>query len=329
MLPQRIDMPEHAFYAGVTQLKQSRPETGSVTDRLTDIVDQLRSNRREIFAELMKHPDSLLDGVCKLSFGTMPARWVVLNFADHDEEHLIQLTDTLQNVPRWHRTKAHILLGAAEATRGALLATLAGLGDDDLDVVPESPSGEWSLRQTLSHIIFVEHAYRIDVLHAVEHFKSGEAFDELPDIDLPYNYPEATFAELIGKLDAARDQTLEELHHVDDADLRAPTIWDGLRVDANFLMMRLAHHEREHTAHIQKWRVQAGRQQTEFQRLLGLGWVTHGRLRSQLAGVSDDTLQQKPFKGEWSAAEILEHLHAADHVIKRNIDMANIEKGTR
>lgn len=300
-----------------------------MTDTLTDILDQLRRSRREVFAELMKHPDSLLDGICKLSFGSVPARWVVLNFADHDEEHLVQLVHTLQSVPGWHRSKANILLGAAEATRGALLATLTGLGDDDLDVIPESPAGEWSLRQTLSHIIFVEHAYRIDVLHAIEHFKSGEAFDDLPDVDLPYNYPEASFTELIGKLDAARDQTLEELQHVDDADLQAPTIWDGLRVDVNFLMMRLAHHEREHTAHIQKWRVQTGRHQTEFQRLLGQGWITHGRLRRQLAGVDEDALQQKPFEGEWSAAEILEQLLAADHVIKRNINMATMEEGTR
>jgi hypothetical protein len=292
------------------------------------VLNRLRENRRAVFADLLGYPDEHLDGVCNLSFGTVPARWTVLNFADHDEEHLIQLIDTLHEVPGWRWSKAHTLLGAAEATRGALLATLVGLGDDDLDVAPESPAGEWPLRQTLSHIFFVEHAYRIDCLHAIEHFTAGKSFEELPDIDLPHNYPDAAFDDLIAMLDAAREQTLSDLHNVEDEHLHAPTFWDGVAVDVNFLMMRLAHHEREHTAHIQKWRVQTARHQTEFQRLLGLGWVTHGRLRGQLAGVTDDTLQQKPLAGEWSVADILEHLQAADHVIKRNIDIATLEKGT-
>jgi hypothetical protein len=300
-----------------------------VSDQIPALLNRIRENRRAIYADLLRYPDEHLDGSCTLGFGAVPARWTVLNFADHDEEHLIQLTDTLQNVPGWRRSRAQLLLGAAEATRGALLATLIGLGDDDLDVVPETPAGEWPLRQTLSHIIFVEHAYRIDCVHAIEHFRAGSSFEELPDIDLPHNHPDASFDDLIEMLDTAREQTLSDLQDVEDEHLQAPTFWDGAAVDTNFLMMRLAHHEREHTAHIQKWRVQTARHQTGVQRLLGLGWVTHGRLRALLAGVDEGTLQQKPFEGEWSPAEVIEHFLTADDVIRGNINVATMEKGTR
>lgn len=297
-----------------------RTDTSNVDDNILQRLDDLRRSRREEFTELLNLPDHWMGRVSSYHGQPISVQWIALRYADHDEEHAIQMADTLQHYPGWKQNKVHQILAVNEVTQGELLAALEGLTDDDLDVEPVEPAGEWSLRQTLSHIIFVEHAYRIDILDAIKHFDAGEPVTELVDVDLPQLYPDDTLAELIGRLDAARDQTIRELAGIDERYLAAQTRWDNLDVDVNFLMMRLGHHVREHHAHIRKWRVQTGKHPSEMARLLGLSWVAQGYIRGQLIGATEEIANAQPIAGAWSAAEILDHLQTANPYFRQRIE---------
>lgn len=289
---------------------------------LQSVLHDMRTTRRAIFGELANTPEKHLNKMTDWFFGHTPARNVFLCIADHDEEHGLQLENTLRSMLGWQPTYAQQILGAAEVTRGALLGAVVGLADADLDVVPVDPAGEWPLRQTLAHAIATEHSYRMNTLYSVKRQRAGEPLGELPGRGDESEFLNLSLDAMLIELDSARDQTIAELSGLSDDDLRAPTVWSGIDVNVNYRLMRFSHHEREHTAQIQKWRVQAGKPQTDAQRLLGLAWQTHGVLRSHLVGVPEEIFNQDPSNGEWSPRQILAHVADDDGYFKRMIDAA-------
>lgn len=293
-----------------------------MTASLQNVLNEIRTTRREMFVHLAQVPENHLVKMTRWGYGPTDARYMFLRFADHDEEHGLQIEHTLRSMLGWQPSHAQIILGAAERTRGDLLASLVGLTDDDLDVVPDVPAGEFSLRQTLSHVLYVEHAYRYDVLHALERQRAGEPFGDYPDVDVPCEYPDSSLDDLLTRLDDARDQTLRDLSTCTDEELRAPAKWGKLELDVNWLLMRFAHHEREHVAQIEKWRVQTGRIATDAQRLLGQSWRTHGTVRGYLVGVDDELFTRDPGNGEWSVQECMNHMSGSDGFFKRMIEAA-------
>jgi hypothetical protein len=134
-------------------------------------------------------------------------------------------------------------------------------------------------------------------------------------------------AGFLTRLDAARELALAALADIEDADLPAPTIWADRDVDVNFRLLRFAHHEREHTAHILKWRQQVGRAPTEAQHLLGLAWQARGVLQSHLVGVPDDLLDAEPPHGDGTIRHTLEHIIGSEKFIRRQIETAQERPG--
>ena len=293
-----------------------------MTSKLQSVLDDIRSTRRELFASLAQTPEEQLNKMTRWGYGPTDARYMCLRFSDHDEEHGLQIEHTLRSMLGWQPSHAQLILGAAERTRGDLLAALVGLTDDDLDVAPVEPAGEWPLRKTLAHALATEHSYRINTLHAVERHRAGEPHGDLPARGDETGFSNLSLDELLAGLDAARNQTLNVLSSLSDEDLSAPAIWSGLELDVNFRLMRFSHHEREHTAQIQKWRVQTGRPQSDAQRLLSLAWQTHGAVRGYLVGVQDDVFTRDPGNGEWSVAECMAHMQEADGFFKEMIEVA-------
>jgi hypothetical protein len=282
----------------------------------------IRSTRRQIFARLADTPEDHLNRMTRWGRGPADARYLFLRFSDHEEEHAIQVEHTLRNLLKWQPTKLQMVLGTAEQTRGDLLATLVGLTDDDLDVAPVEPEGEWTLRQILAHLVAVEHSYRINTLYAVEQFRNGRPHGDLPGHNDPTRWLTHNFDELLDELDAARSQTLAEVGGLPDDVLPAPAVWSGISLDVNFRLMRFSHHEREHAAHIRKWRVQTGKHFTDAQRLMGLAWLSHGMLRGYLVGVPDELATNDPGNGEWPVHKNLQHVEEADDFFARMIDAA-------
>ena len=293
-----------------------------MTDTLTGRLDSIRTDRRQTFDRLVGTSEEHLNRMTRWGRGPADARYLFLRYSDHEEEHAHQVDHTLRTHLSWQPSKVQLLLGVMERARGEVLAALVGLTDDDLDVAPVEPAGEWPLRRILAHLVAVEHSYRINTLYAINQFRNGEPHGDLPGNNDPAPWIDLTLSSLLTELDAARTRTIAEIAGVSDEVLHAPAVWGGITVDVNFRLMRFSHHEREHAAHIQKWRVQTGKHQTDAQRLLGLAWQSHGLLRSHLAGVPDDVYLADPGNGEWSIQQALEHIHEADEFFARMIHAA-------
>jgi hypothetical protein len=290
-----------------------------MSETLEKTLDSIRTDRRAIFSRLEQTPEEHLNKMTRWGYGPADARYLFLRFSDHEEEHALQIGHLLQAQPEWQPSKVQCILSAAERTRGDVLAALVGLTDDDLDTVPDKPAGEWPLRQIMTHLIATEHSYRINTLHAVERYRNGQEHGDLPARGDDTPFQNLSFAEMLVEFDAARTQSLRELAALPDDVLPAPAVWAGLTIDVNWRLMRFSHHEREHAAHIQKWRVQTGKHQTDAQRLLSLAWQSHGLLRGTLVGVSEELLSRDPGDGEWSIEQVLNHIHSADSFFEKRI----------
>jgi hypothetical protein len=282
------------------------------------ILANLRHHRREVFDDLQGVPERRMTDETTWAGGPADVRFMFLRFADHDEEHAIQIEGLLQE-QGFRQSDAQRMLARADMTRAELSGALVGLTDGDLDL---TPPGEWPLRLTLSHMIETENRYTLNARYAIERFQAGLRFEPAP----PDVVPPATDTPLAGgmrdfidRLDAVRDDTLAALNETPDAALHAPTRWSDRDTDVRFRLLRIAHHEREHTAHIHKWRQQVGRVPTEAQHLLSLAWRTHGIIAADLLGLPDANLDQPPAVGGWSIRDILDHLGKTEDYLRRTI----------
>jgi uncharacterized damage-inducible protein DinB len=291
---------------------------------------EMRKKRRKHDAELVHTSEPQMCLPTAFTYETMMTggdgkttgavvRDIFLRRPDHLEEHALQIEGILRSRFSVERTQAHLIWAANQAAHGDLHAALIGLTDDDLDERTGLPDGEWSLRQILEHLIVVERYYTMDAQHALAKFHAGEPHGDLPADELQVERPGASLGQLLRDHDEVRDEALAALVNLTDADLRAPSRWEGIDIDVRFLLMRFAHHEREHTDQIHKWRVQRGIPQTEAARLLGLCWRQHALLEGHLIGAADDVLDRDPDDGDWPIRRILKHIGSAETYFRRVI----------
>lgn len=280
------------------------------------ILADMRAQRRATFAALCETPEERFALQNEWRGARDSVRFFFLRFADHEEEHATQLAAILQELG-FQQTRVQRHLGAAEATRGDLLAALTGLSDADLDL---TPPGEWPLRRTLAHHIQTEYSYTRQVLHAASLHEAGQPW--APPEPVEQQTEDGDLASFTERIDAAREHVMSSLADLPDSALPAATVWAEREVDVNFRLMRFAHHEREHTAHIVKWRRQVGRELNEAQALLGLAWRARGVLESHLAGAPDDLLDQTSSSNEGTIRELLTHIMGSERYIRRQIARA-------
>jgi hypothetical protein len=279
-------------------------------DATRAILVDMRETRRRVFAELAGLPEERLNEPAQWGGREFDVRFILLRYADHEEEHALQVRKTLDGFG-WRQSEAQQILGAAQVTRSDLHGTLIGLTDADMDV---APPGEWPVRLTLWHIAQSDRTYRAATLWAAELHRAGREWErnEQPERIAE----EGDFATFLGHLDAEREAQLAQLADIEADVMTAPTVWMDIRVDVRFRLMRIAHHEREHTAHIMKWREQAGRPLSDAQRLLSNAWRARGVLESQLVGLPDDLLDREPTNGDGSIRAILTHVQRTDEFLK-------------
>src|SRR5690606_34934242 len=148
------------------------------------------------------------------------------------------------------------ILGQHHAAYRDLTGALAGVPDDALDLEPAA--GEYSIRETLRHIMMAESGFRIAIEWALEQrdaptlspgqfdsrdalIRSGERYPF--DGDLASFH--ATFAHVHGL-------SLEAFTGLPDADLELPMVWwDGVMPIRDILLFFNAH-MCEHTVQIDK-----------------------------------------------------------------------------
>jgi uncharacterized damage-inducible protein DinB len=180
---------------------------------------------------------------------------------------------------------AQAAAGAATAARWDLHGVLWSLADDELDRDPGG--GEWTLRQTLAHVINSQRAYGWFTAWWL-------ARRDTPPDDFPASVPDEVApdfpdesAEGVGdlgqirqRLDAILDDSASVLGALDEPALRVRARWSGAAVDVGFRLGRWASHLREHTIQVEKTLGFLGRSPREVDRLVRLVLAAYGRLEA-------------------------------------------------
>ena len=156
------------------------------------------------------------------------------------------------------------ILAFCQRAYGGLRGLVIGLPDKLLEEAPRA--GEWSVGETLRHVLAVERRYAIQTLYAVERADGDPV--RIPADRLPPTAPAEVpggVGEVLARLAEARAETNRSLGDVAPADMTRPTVWGHFDVDVRFRLHRFAAHVVEHTVQCEKT-------------LAALGWPpTEGR----------------------------------------------------
>jgi uncharacterized damage-inducible protein DinB len=176
-------------------------------------------------------------------------------------------------------------IAATTATRWELHGLLAGIGDDLLDRDPGG--GEWTIRQTLAHVVHTQRAYgwftawwhsrRDAPAHDFPPAVPDDVASELPDEadEAPGSVPE-----IQARLDDILDLSAGRLGALDADGLAARARWSGYAVTVGFRLGRWASHMREHTVQVEKTLAMLGIEPSEVDRLVRLVLAAYGRLEA-------------------------------------------------
>jgi DinB superfamily len=178
--------------------------------------------------------------------------------------------------------------GLATAARWDLHGVLAPLVDADLDADPGG--GEWTIRQTLAHVVHVQRAYPSFASWWLSREQTPDLPESIPD-GVDEGFPEesadgtGTLAEIRARLDGAMDGAAERMASLDEAQLATPARWAGYAVDVGFRLGRMSSHLQEHTVQVDKTLVMLDRTPPEAHRLVRLVFRAYGRLEAVIFGL--------------------------------------------
>jgi hypothetical protein len=160
----------------------------------------------------------------------------------------------------------------------------------------DAPPGgeEWTIRQTLGHVIAAQRAYAAtsgwwqlqelpgndpDLPRVPE-----EIFDALPSDEAE---GEGTPANVRERLDDVLDRATERLAGLPEDRLACGARWSGFPVDIGFRMARWSSHIREHTIQVEKTLDMLGHRPSEVDRLIRLILAAWGRTEAEVYGHTD------------------------------------------
>jgi uncharacterized damage-inducible protein DinB len=189
-----------------------------------------------------------------------------------------------------HSSEARDAAGAASASRWALQGVLATLGDDDLDADPGG--GEWTIRQTLQHIINSQRGYAWGSAAWLQLGLHGDLGDRRLPEDTYNDFPEedqealGTLAQIRRELDDIVDATSARYASLTDAEMALSAKWSGATVSIAFRQWRWSSHIDEHTVQIEKTLDLLARRRAERDWLVRLDARAFGRLERDVFGRS-------------------------------------------
>jgi len=149
----------------------------------------------------------------------------------------------------------------AQAAFGDLRGLLCGRPDGLLDEEPGA--GEWTIRQVLQHVLFVERRYQVQTAYAARRSDDDPVRVE---VEVPLE-DAATVSAWLGRLSAAREEGRRTLVFPDER-LGRPTVWSGYAVDVRFRLHRFSGHLAQHTVQCEKVLARLGYPEHEARRLV-------------------------------------------------------------
>lgn len=192
-------------------------------------------------------------------------------------------------------SEAREAVGATSAARWDLQGLLCGLSDADLDADPGG--GEWTVRQTMGHIIGGQRgyawgsAYWISVRAQPKLPGPRRAPDEL-FTSMPEDDEEAsgTLADVRRKLDDIVDAASSRFATLTTDEMESAAGWYGFPVTVGFRMWRWPSHIEEHTVQVEKTLDMLKHRATEVDRLVRLNARAMGRLQALVFGRAAEQL---------------------------------------
>ncbi len=158
----------------------------------------------------------------------------------------------------------------AQAAFGDLRGLLCGQPDDLLDAEPGD--GEWTLRQVLQHMLWVDRQYQVNTAHAARRSDEEPVF---PDSEEEGQQDAPTFATWLELLAATRGAA-RALVTIPERQLTRPTAWAGYAVDVRFRLHRFTGHLVQHTVQCEKVLRRLGRPEPEARQLVRRISATRG-----------------------------------------------------
>jgi hypothetical protein len=184
------------------------------------------------------------------------------------------------------RRPAEAIVAPATVARWDLIGVLAPLTGGELDADPGR--GEWTIRQTVAHIIASQHSYGMYTAWWRDRaIAAGEALPEPPDDLGDPAYDEAIAGngapeEIRDRLHRAQDEAAARLADLTSEELALAARWSGLPVTIGFRQGRWSSHIAEHTVQVDKTLAWLGREPSEAERLVRRLAVAWGRLEGRV-----------------------------------------------
>jgi hypothetical protein len=195
------------------------------------------------------------------------------------------------------RTTASRLVAPATSARWELHGALKPLRDELLDADPGG--GEWTIRQTLGHIVATQRAYAWFTAWWLRRADVGDFPKRVPDdvvaaSGAPYEAREGegSLVDIRLRFDDILDLGAGRLASLGDQDLRVRARWSGLPVTVGFRLGRWSSHIAEHTVQVDKTLAMLGRAPTEVERLVRLISGAHGRLEAVVFGLPPEVVER-------------------------------------
>jgi predicted RNA binding protein YcfA (HicA-like mRNA interferase family) len=207
------------------------------------------------------------------------------------------------------RGRAAELIAPSTAARWDLQGLLLQLPDAAWEAKPGGE--EWTVRETLGHIIASQRGYA-----AVTAWWQREGLPA--DVNLPTARPSHVYdplpsdeeeaagtpAEVRARLDEVLDHSTERLAGLPPERLAYGTRWVGFALDIGFRLGRWSSHFREHTVQVEKTLVMLGHTPSEVERLIRLVLAEWGRAEAVVYGSADGGEAVGVLAGAAAAARI-------------------------
>jgi hypothetical protein len=261
---------------------------------LPDAIREARADLAAIVAGILAIPESALErDWAWIGGGEGDVRYGIYRLHELFERAEIEAARKLRANDA-DRGLAAAIIGPADAARWDLHGLLAPLTDVEIDADPGG--GEWTIRQTLGHIVNSQRAYgwatawwqeRGSPLDDADLPTSlgDEFWADLPDEETTEQ--EGTLDDIRERLDAIVDLSGERLAGLPEDRLGHGARWSGFAVPVGFRLGRWSSHIREHTTQIEKTLVVLGRVPTEPERLARLTLAAYGRGEAVVFGQPD------------------------------------------
>jgi len=255
------------------------------TATVTPALEAARAALNSAARDLLAVPDDRLEATWRWRDTDADVRYGEFRAVEAVETAAAEIADILAaNGTR--RTNAALRIAPVTTARWDLHGRLATIDDASLDTVAKE--GEWTLRETLGHIVGGQRGYVVyTAWHWVRNERERPTEAELEQVQADTVLPEeseegaGTLAEIRARVDEATDLGTR-LAGFTDADLARPARWSGIPVDVGFRIGRWSSHFMEHAIQIDKTLAWLDRRPTEVERIVGELYRAWGRLEAEI-----------------------------------------------